>query len=570
MNGGPYFVTGAGGFVGRELCRRLRARGASVRALLRRPDPELSALGVEVVSGDLAAPAAWQAALAGTAAVIHCAARADFNGAQGESYETANVAGTATLLAAVRANAPTLRRFVFVSTIGAVDRAAGDACVRPLDAGSRLCPSSEYGRSKRRAEALVRESGLPFAIVRPALVVGPGMRPDSHFAVFVRAALRHAPLAWAAWPGAFGVVHVADLAEALVLAADAPAAAGATLFCAGEAITLAQAFAQAAPGRARLELGWAAAALRAAPFLFPFRLKAMLGAALTADDQPLRDLGWTPRYTAAAALDEVIVRERARLDPETDPGGQTVITGAASGLGRALAERLAPQRAHVLLVDRDSAGLADLQARHPHCRTAVADLGDEHAVNALVQSPAWNALPAREVFLCAGLGVRGAVLDHAVERQSAVFKVNVLARLALTHAAAGAMRRERFGRIVWISSSSAFQPLPHLAGYAAANAALLSLGEAWGEEVRRDGIHFLTVCPGGMRTNFQASAGVRVLPDERLLEPAEVADAIVAALRRGRRLAVISPRAHAMALLARILPRAWSLALWTRLMQRLR
>lgn len=567
---GLWFVTGAGGFVGREVCRQLRARGTAVRALLRRPDPELSALGVEIVTGDLAAPAGWQTALAGVTVVIHCAARADFNGARGESYETANVVGTAALLAAVRANAPTLRRFVFVSTIGAVDRAAGDGCLRPLDAGSRPCPSSEYGRSKRRAEALVRDSGLPFAIVRPALVVGAGMRPDSHFAVFVRAALRHGPLAWAAWPGSFSVVHVADVAAALVIAAEAPAAAGATLFCAGEPISLAQAFAQAEPGRPRLDLGWAAAALHAAPVLFPFRLKAMLGAALTADDRPLRDLGWTPRHPAASALAEVIARERARLDPETDPGGQTVITGAASGLGRAVAERLAPQRAQVLLVDRDAAGLADLQARHPHCRTAVCDLGDETAVQALLGGTAWTEHPVRELYLCAGLGVRGAVLDHTVERQTAVFKVNVLARLALSHAAAGAMRRERFGRIVWISSSSAFQPLPHLAGYAAANAALLALGEAWGEEVRRDGIHFLTVCPGGMRTNFQASAGVRVLPDERLLEPADVADAIVAALRRGRRMAVISPRAHAMALLARVLPRACSLALWTRLMQRLR
>ncbi len=570
MNAGFVFVTGAGGFVGREVCRLLRAQGVPVRALVRRADPGLAAEGVETVGGDLRDPAAWRARLAGATAVIHCAAKAAFSGGASAAYEEINVAGTAALLAAVRADAPGLARFVFVSTIGAVDRAPGDACAAPLGSASPLHPTSEYGRSKARAEALVRAAGLPFAIVRPAMVVGAGMRPGSHFAVFVRAALRGAPLARVAWPGRFGVVAAADLAAALVLVATAPAAAGATLFCAGETVAVADCFAAAAPGRSLLPLGWTGPVLRAVPALVPFRLKAMLGAALTADDAPLRALGWTPRIPATAALRDVIVRERARLDPACDPGGQTVITGAASGLGRALAERLAPLRTQVLLVDRDGEGLAAVQARYPHSRTLVADLGNEAAVAAVARSEAWRAFPVSELFACAGLGLRGEVMEHAAERHAAIFKTNVLARLAFSQAAVPGMRERHFGRIVWIASSSAFQPLPGLASYAAANAALLSLGEAWGEELRADGVHLLTVCPGGMRTNFQRTAGVKVVAGETLMPPEDVAEAILRALAQGRRTALVSRRAHAMALLARVLPRAWSVALWARLMRRLR
>src|ERR1700709_70138 len=74
-----YFITGATGFVGRHLCRQLRASGQRVRGLTRRGDVELSSLGVEVVEGDLAEPGKWQSAMDGADYVVHCAANASFD-----------------------------------------------------------------------------------------------------------------------------------------------------------------------------------------------------------------------------------------------------------------------------------------------------------------------------------------------------------------------------------------------------------------------------------------------------------------------------------------------------------
>ncbi|MFI5338070.1 MAG: SDR family NAD(P)-dependent oxidoreductase, partial [Opitutales bacterium] len=421
MNDSCFFVTGAAGFVGRQLCRRLRAAGHRVRGLVRRGDSDLEAIGVEVVRGDLAAPVEWQDSLAGVDYVIHCAARAAYG--RGREYEAANVTGTHHVLAAARRAGGGLRRFVFVSTIGAVDRGAGDDCAAPLDGRSPSHPSSDYGRSKGEAEQLVRASGLPFSIVRPALVVGGAMRPDSHFAVFVRAALRGSLLARFAWPGRFSVVHVDDLAAALELCATHPAAAGRTFFCAGAPVALGDCFAQACPGRWRMSMSWAAQAARQWPRLVPFRMKALLLPALTASDADLQELGWRAQHPAGEALQEVIARERARLDPEADPGGQTVVTGAASGLGRALVARLARHRRQLLLVDRDQAGLEQVWAEHPHCRVGVVDLADAAAVAAFVRGADWTAHPVRELFACAGFGLRGPVLAADPAQHARLFQV---------------------------------------------------------------------------------------------------------------------------------------------------
>ncbi|MDO8542567.1 MAG: SDR family NAD(P)-dependent oxidoreductase [Opitutaceae bacterium] len=568
MNPTNFFITGASGFVGRHVCERLRAAGHPVRALVRRRDDVLTALGVELVRGDLDDVAPWRSRLAGVDCIIHCAARASFR--NGYDYETTNVEGTRRLLNAAREMAPGLGRFVFVSTIGAIDRHPGDACVHALDEGSQPVPSSAYGRSKLSAERVVRESGLPFSIVRPAMVVGGDMRADSHFAVFSLAAARNSLVGRLAWPGQFSVVHVDDLAAALELCATNPAAAGRTFFCAGSPVALRDHFKLVRPDVSRLPLGWAAPLARRFPRLCPFGLKAMLLPALTASDAALRQLGWQPVHSPADALAGVIARERARADPDADPGGQTVITGAASGLGRALVDRLAPRRLQLLLVDRDERGLEDVKARHPHCRTAVLDLADDAAIAQFVQGPEWRAHPVRELYACAGLGVRGPVLDADPAKHARVFQVNVLARLALAHAALPAMLREHFGRIVFVSSSSAFQPLPYMATYAASNAALLSLGEAWASELADTGVHLLSVCPGGMQTNFQRTAGVKQPEGERLMPPEEVANEILRALRLGRMTAIISLRAHAMSWAARVLPRKTSVALWKRLMTQLR
>lgn len=568
INTSVYFVTGAAGFVGRHVCKQLIGAGCSVSALIRRADPELAQLGVKLWLGDLWKEDVLRDAIADAAVIIHCAGDARFG--NGPHYYRANVELTEHLIQAAKQHASRIVRFVFVSTIGAVDRAKGDTCAAPLTEDSPASPFSDYGKSKLRAEDAVRNSGLQFAIIRPTMVVGVDMRFDSHFAVFARQSLSGSLVARIAWPGKFSVIHVDDLASAIFTVATHPDAIDNTFLCAGEAISVADFFAQCSPKKSRLSLSRIPAISR--PFVrwMPFALKVMIFSALTASDQRLRALGWRPRHSAQFALGEVIFREKARVCPDASPGGQTVITGAASGLGLALTTYLASRRDRLLLVDKDEAGLALLAGRFGNCVTRVVDLADEAGVDALLTSSEWNAHHVAELYACAGIGVRGRVQDIPIETHRKMFTINVLARLALARSVINTMQKRHFGRVVLISSSSAFQPLPYMATYAATNSALLSLGESWGAEVANEGIHLMTVCPGGMKTNFQKSGGVKEIEGEKLMSPEDVVMEIINGLRRGKKTLFVPFRSFAMSLLARLLPRNVSVALWCRLMEKMR
>jgi short-subunit dehydrogenase len=96
------------------------------------------------------------------------------------------------------------------------------------------------------------------------------------------------------------------------------------------------------------------------------------------------------------------------------------------------------------------------------------------------------------------------------------------------------------------------------------------MGEAWAYEIADQGIHLMTVCPGGMKTNFQKSGGVKEIQGEKLMAPQAVAEEILKGLRGRRRTLIISPRSLAMSLLARALPRGASVQLWGRLMEKMR
>src|SRR2546428_11942482 len=137
----------------------LTGRGHRVRALVRRPEPARLLLGAapELVPGDLADAATLAALVRGSDAVIHLvgiiveAGPATFDAVHGE--------GTPRVLAGARAAG--VRRFVHMSAVGARDEPG----------------ATRYHRTKRRAEDLVRDSGLSHAIFRPSLISGPGNGP---------------------------------------------------------------------------------------------------------------------------------------------------------------------------------------------------------------------------------------------------------------------------------------------------------------------------------------------------------------------------------------------------------
>jgi len=169
-------VTGGGGFIGKALVRDLVGRGIETAVIGRNPYPDLTALGVHCLRGDIRDQAFLEQALAGYDTVFHVAAKAGIWGARQEFYAI-NTAGTANVIAACRRNG--VPRLVYTSTPSVVfDRNSLEGVDETT--AYAVKPLCHYAASKILAEQAVLQANagdLRTIAIRPHLVWGPG---DQH------------------------------------------------------------------------------------------------------------------------------------------------------------------------------------------------------------------------------------------------------------------------------------------------------------------------------------------------------------------------------------------------------
>lgn len=224
VGGDLCLVTGASGFIGGHVARRLRAEGYAVRCLVRPTSDTsaLKALGVELVTGDLASPRTLKGVAEGCRRVVHCGALVSDWATIAEIREV-NVAGTRSLLAASLAAA--VERFVHLSSTD-VYGYPGTPEVDESYPPGRF--SNWYSETKRAAEAEVRRAAesraMAAVILRPATVYGPGSKDVvGEMARAIRGG--HMLLVNGGRPLA-GLVYVQNLADAVLLALRHEAAPG--------------------------------------------------------------------------------------------------------------------------------------------------------------------------------------------------------------------------------------------------------------------------------------------------------------------------------------------------------
>jgi nucleoside-diphosphate-sugar epimerase len=331
------FVTGATGFIGLHLCRRLAERGDDVVALVRSPGKAARLpTGVKTYVGDLSIFADPRTELPECDVVVHLAGVVAAD--RPAEYEAVNHAAVRDLVHCLGRQRWSPSRLVFASSL-----AAGG----PSPAGVELTeadpprPIDPYGDAKARAEQVVREAPFPTTAFRPAIVLGPG---DEASLTLFRAARSGVGFQIGREPQKLSFVDVRDLVEAIVLMADDRRPGPRCYYASHPARTdvrelwreLGRAVGRSvfvAPvPKAVLYLAMLASTAGAALFRFKNQLDAkqyaqMVAPAFLCSSAKLRgDLGWAPAHDLADCLANAAEGYRAAGSLRSRPGGGKVLS----------------------------------------------------------------------------------------------------------------------------------------------------------------------------------------------------------------------------------------------------
>lgn len=306
-------VTGSSGFIGSAVCSALAAAGHRVRAASRKRTAIADRAGIEWAElPDLENEVNWAPLLDGIDIVVHLAAIAHRSHADSGEYARANRVATASLAQACRRHA--IKRLIFMSSIGAQAGSAADHVVTELD---EPWPITAYDRAKLAAEEEIRRAGVPFTILRPVIVYGPGAK--ANIALIMRIAALPVPLPFGAFRNKRSLLAIDNLVHAIMVCLDSPETLNQTfIVCDPEPITLAEMLTtlREAAGRPSRLFPIPPLAVRAMIMAAGRQsLWDRIGRELVASSDKLQKAGWLPQVQTKAGLRAMV---RATVDASAE------------------------------------------------------------------------------------------------------------------------------------------------------------------------------------------------------------------------------------------------------------
>jgi len=234
-------------------------------------------------------------------------------------------------------------------------------------------------------------------------------------------------------------------------------------------------------------------------------------------------------------------------------GKVVVVTGASMGIGEAIAKRFAAEGASVVLLSRDTVRAEAARARIGFSERTVAlscDVRHSEEIDRVLGLTLHHFKRIDVWVNNAGHGLLDSVEQVQMAACRELFETNLFGALSAMQAVIPVMRQQGGGSIINISSVAGHIPLPFHAAYSASKFALNAIGKGAGIELKKDGIHVLTVCPGYVRTAFSENAvrgselkqvrpsSVKGIPPER------VANAVLDGYRKKKREVIVPWMMH--------------------------
>ncbi|WP_433590824.1 SDR family NAD(P)-dependent oxidoreductase [Nocardia sp. CA-145437] len=252
-------------------------------------------------------------------------------------------------------------------------------------------------------------------------------------------------------------------------------------------------------------------------------------------------------------------------------GHPVMITGAASGIGRGLAQLLSRRGSPVAIADIDADGLKQTAAGlNGPVLTRVLDVRDAADQLAFAEEvKAWLTAPLAAVFNNAGVAVSSSVLDTVPEDDEWLRQINFDGVVNGTRAFLPILVEQGSGAIVNTSSVFGLAGMPYQSAYCAAKFAVRGFTDALRQELRGTGVSAVTAHPGGIRTNIARNGRVRQDPEGRgrsqeqmaaefeamtMTSPEKAAEIICRGVERGKARILVGPDAYLFDTLTRVTP----------------
>ncbi len=221
----------------------------------------------------------------------------------------------------------------------------------------------------------------------------------------------------------------------------------------------------------------------------------------------------------------------------------TLITGAASGIGRAYAVEVARRGGNVVLVDRNVEAMERLAGiliadYGVSVRTLALDLTLEGAADRIVAYIEELGLQVDTLICNAGMLLFGGFASCSPEAIDRILALHCRVTTQLCHRFGARMRAQKAGRILLMASATAWMPYPSIALYAATKRYLTTFGEALHDEWAADGVTVTVVCPGAVDTplyHLDEKLRHRLLSWRIMHRPEAIARRALRALDRGRK-----------------------------------
>lgn len=251
-------------------------------------------------------------------------------------------------------------------------------------------------------------------------------------------------------------------------------------------------------------------------------------------------------------------------------GGVAVVTGAASGIGAALADVLAARGCALALADLEAAGLRDVAARARRAGVSVSehrlDVADHEAVAAFPDAVLAGHGRVSVLVNNAGVALGGRFEQVSPEDFDWLISINFGGVVRMTRAFLPLLRREPVAQLVNLSSVFGIVAPPGQAAYAASKFAVRGFSEALRHELAGSPVGVTVVHPGGVRTaiaanarctglsNAETEAQAKVWARFLRLDPQEAAERIVRGIERREKRVLVGRDAQRIALVQRLFP----------------